>query len=184
VGTNCPHAVAADRNTRTGLGAAVDFESELRCRELRVIGDKLNSTPIVVISDWRRLAVLDTGQRVDNGLSGHTLDTLDGRRFSVIIDKPLARVLGLNRREMLQYLTSLLALHAQYADHDLCNGRASVCLSVCLSRRSTAAAACGGFAAEHPAGRKYRSTAADALRAPCSRHRRSAATAPQQMMAA
>ena len=27
--------------------------------------------------------------------------------------------------------------------------------SVCLSRRSSAAAACGGFAAEHPAGRRY-----------------------------
>jgi len=30
----------------------------------------------------------------------------------------------------------------------------------CLSRHSTAAAACGGFAAERPAGRTYRSTAA------------------------
>jgi len=28
--------------------------------------------------------------------------------------------------------------------------------SVCLSHRSTAAAACGGFAAERPAGRRYR----------------------------
>jgi len=28
--------------------------------------------------------------------------------------------------------------------------------SVCLSRRSTAASACGGFAAERPAGRRYR----------------------------
>jgi len=36
-------------------------------------------------------------------------------------------------------------------------------VSVCLSRRSTAAAACGGFAAERRAGRRYRSTAAGAV---------------------
>jgi len=34
--------------------------------------------------------------------------------------------------------------------------RSSVRLSVCLSCRSTAAAAAGGFAAERPAGRRYR----------------------------
>ena len=34
------------------------------------------------------------------------------------------------------------------------------CTSVCLSHLSTAAAAVGGFAAEHPAGRRYRSIAA------------------------
>jgi len=39
----------------------------------------------------------------------------------------------------------------------LWNGRTSVRLSVCLSHQSTAA--CGGFAAEHPAGRRYRSIA-------------------------
>ena len=33
--------------------------------------------------------------------------------------------------------------------------------SVCLSRRSTAATACGGFAAERPAGRRYRQIAGD-----------------------
>jgi len=47
--------------------------------------------------------------------------------------------------------------------HILWNGRASVrpsvCLSVCLSHRLIAAAACGGFAAEHHAVRRYRSTA-------------------------
>jgi len=37
----------------------------------------------------------------------------------------------------------------------------SVRLSVCLSHRSTAAAACGGFAAERPAGSRYRSIATD-----------------------
>jgi len=46
----------------------------------------------------------------------------------------------------------------------LCNGtmsvRPSVRLTVCLSRLSTAAAACGGFAAVGPAGRRYRSIAA------------------------
>ena len=42
----------------------------------------------------------------------------------------------------------------------LCNGRVSVRPPVSLSRRSTAAAECGGFAAERPAGRTYRSTAA------------------------
>jgi len=40
--------------------------------------------------------------------------------------------------------------------------RPSVRPSVCLSHRSTAAAACGEFAAERPAGRTYRSTAAGA----------------------
>jgi len=38
--------------------------------------------------------------------------------------------------------------------------RSSVYPSVRLSRRSTAAAAFGGFAAEHRAGRRYRLTAA------------------------
>ena len=37
--------------------------------------------------------------------------------------------------------------------------RLSARLSVCLFHRSTAAAACGGFAAGRPAGRKYRSIA-------------------------
>ena len=35
--------------------------------------------------------------------------------------------------------------------------------SVCLSRQSTAATVAGGFAAERPAGRRYRSTAAGAV---------------------
>ena len=39
-------------------------------------------------------------------------------------------------------------------------GCSSTRLSVCLSRRSTAATAAGGFAAEHPEGRRYRSIAA------------------------
>ena len=34
-------------------------------------------------------------------------------------------------------------------------------LKRCQSHRSTAAVACGGFAAERPAGRRYRSTAGD-----------------------
>jgi len=34
------------------------------------------------------------------------------------------------------------------------------CLSVCLSHRSTAATAAGGFAAEHPAGSRYRNLVA------------------------
>ena len=41
-----------------------------------------------------------------------------------------------------------------------CNGRVSIRLSVCLSQLSAAAAACGGFAAVGPAGRRYRSIAA------------------------
>jgi len=41
--------------------------------------------------------------------------------------------------------------------------RLSVCLSVCLSHRSTAGAACGGFAAERPAGRTYRLIAGAAV---------------------
>jgi len=42
----------------------------------------------------------------------------------------------------------------------LCNGTVSVRLTVCLFQLSTAAAARGGFAAVGPAGRKYRSIAA------------------------
>jgi len=37
-------------------------------------------------------------------------------------------------------------------------------MSVCLSHHSTAAAACGGFAAERRAGRRYRLTAAGVWR--------------------
>ena len=40
--------------------------------------------------------------------------------------------------------------------------RSNVRPSVRLSHRFTAAAACGGFSAERPAGRRYRSTAAGA----------------------
>ena len=40
--------------------------------------------------------------------------------------------------------------------------RPSVCLSVCLFHRWTAGAACGAFAAQRPAGRRRRSTAAGA----------------------
>jgi len=39
----------------------------------------------------------------------------------------------------------------------LCNGTVSVCPSVCPFHLSTAATACGGFAAVGPAGRRYRS---------------------------
>ena len=38
--------------------------------------------------------------------------------------------------------------------------RSNIRRSVCLSHQSTAASACGGFAAERRAGRRYRSTAA------------------------
>ena len=60
-----------------------------------------------------------------------------------------------------------------------CMKRSSVRASVSpsdLSYRLTAAAACDGFAAARSAGRRYRSIAA---RRACSRHRRSAAAAPQ-----
>jgi len=57
----------------------------------------------------------------------------------------------------------------QYAVQDLCNGRTSVRLSVCLSRRSTAAPAAGRFAAERTASRR--------LRALCCRRRRWTANA-------
>ena len=53
--------------------------------------------------------------------------------------------------------------------------RSSVRPCVCLSHRSTAAAACGGFAAERLADRKYQSTAAA---------RRSAANAGRAMLTA
>jgi len=50
--------------------------------------------------------------------------------------------------------------------HGLCNGTVSVRPSVCLSSLSTAAAACGGFAAVGPTGRRFQSIAA---RRVCSR---------------
>jgi len=66
-----------------------------------------------------------------------------------------------------QYIKTLLMLPAWYAQQGLCNDRASVSrsvyLSVCLSHRSTAATATGGFAAERSTGRRYRSTAASAV---------------------
>jgi len=55
----------------------------------------------------------------------------------------------------------LMMLAAQYAEQGLCNGPFH--LSVCLSRRSTAAMAAGGFAAECSAGTKYRSTGVDTM---------------------
>ena len=59
------------------------------------------------------------------------------------------------------------------------------CPSVCLSHRSTAATAVGGFAAERTVDRRYRPTAAgDVLRAPCSRRRRSAANVDSVMLRA
>ena len=54
------------------------------------------------------------------------------------------------------YITvHIMMLATQYAEQRLCNGRASVRPSVCLSRQSTAATAPGGFAAERRAGRRY-----------------------------
>ena len=47
-----------------------------------------------------------------------------------------------------------------YEEQGLSNARVSLCPFVCLSRRSTAAVACGGFAAERRVGRTYRSVAA------------------------
>jgi len=64
---------------------------------------------------------------------------------------------------------SLLTLSAEYAQQGLCNGWASIRPSVRLSHRLTVA---GGFAAEHPVGRRYRSIAAGALVAPCCTQRR------------
>ena len=49
---------------------------------------------------------------------------------------------------------------------------------------ATAAAATGGFVAERLAGRRYRSIATGALRAPCSRRRLSAANAGSVMLRA
>ena len=50
-----------------------------------------------------------------------------------------------------------LTLPACYAEQSLCNGRASVRQSVCLSHRSIVTTAAGGVAAERPATRRYRS---------------------------
>ena len=58
--------------------------------------------------------------------------------------------------------------------------RSGVRPSVCLSHLSTAATAAGGFAAERPAGRRYRSTAA--LNSNGAAARRSAATAGSVML--
>jgi len=61
--------------------------------------------------------------------------------------------------ELCTHLCRLLTLLEKYAAQGLCNGpvsvRPSVRLSACLSHRSKAAAACGGFAAERPAGVTY-----------------------------
>ena len=55
--------------------------------------------------------------------------------------------------------TDLSTQHTYYAQQSPCNGPVSVRPSVCPSRSPTAAA-CGGFAAVGPAGRRYRSIAA------------------------
>ena len=55
---------------------------------------------------------------------------------------------------LVPYSLTLPALHAKPG---ICNSQASVRLSVCLSRRLTAAAACGGNADKRHAGRIYRS---------------------------
>ena len=53
-----------------------------------------------------------------------------------------------------------MTLPAQYVEQvSVTVKRPSVGLSICLSHRSTSAAACGGFAAERPPGRRYRSIA-------------------------
>ena len=54
--------------------------------------------------------------------------------------------------------SSVLSLLAP--EQGLCHDAVSVRPSVCLSQLSTAAAACGAFAAVGPAGRRYRLTAA------------------------
>ena len=56
-----------------------------------------------------------------------------------------------------------LTLPVQYAEHGVRNARAPVRLSVCVSRLSTAATVAGGFAAERPAGGRYRSPTAFAV---------------------
>ena len=76
-----------------------------------------------------------------------------------------------------------LTLPACYAEQSLCNRRASVRQSVCLSHRSIATTAAGGVAAERSATRRYRSIAAGALRAPCCT-RRSAANSGNVMLKA
>jgi len=56
-------------------------------------------------------------------------------------------------RFTLRWYILLLRRPALYAEQGLRNGRASVCPSVRLSHRSTAAAACDGFAAGRPPAR-------------------------------
>jgi len=70
---------------------------------------------------------------------------------------------------------TVLTLPAWYAEQGLCNGRASVCPSVCLSRGPIAAGrAAGLLLSALRAGYIDRQ-----LRAPCSRRRRSAEAARQ-----
>ena len=81
--------------------------------------------------------------------------------------KPLNKSLGLKFNK----LNHSVSLYWSYW-HCLHTMRRRVCVllvvcpsvrpSVCLSHHSTAAAVCGGFAAEHRAGRRYRSTTAGA----------------------
>ena len=88
---------------------------------------------------------------------------------------------ALGRHEVIQTSNVLwsVALSIQRCPHSMRNGVYVTvgCPSVCVSRWLTAVTAASGFAAERPAGRRYRSIAADPLRASFSRRRRSAADA-------
>jgi len=86
----------------------------------------------------------------------------------------------LRRRDVLQtssvlWIVALLMLPAYYAEQGICNSR--VYVSICLSRRLTAAVAASRFAAECLAGRRYRLIATGLLRASFFRCQRSAANA-------
>ena len=82
--------------------------------------------------------------------------SLTGVSVQVVMEKrPLN---GCNSCNTLQVFI-LLTLLALCAEQGLCNGRVSVCLSICLSHHSTTIRRCGRFAAVGPADRRYRSIA-------------------------
>jgi len=81
------------------------------------------------------LAFPDSASHFANSISACD-QTGDKQRFFAAYDQ-------MNRSQLTAVAMQLLTLHALYAAQGLNNGRVSVRPSVCLSRRSTAAAMCG-----------------------------------------
>ena len=76
---------------------------------------------------------------------------LDCNRYDRFLTQPAIRHLMTDIRRVKRCIIILIIIITEYAERGLTlsNGRMSVHPSVSLSRRSTAAAACGWFAADH-----------------------------------